>query len=94
MALADQTRRAIVHKLTKGEFNVSELTADFNMSMAAVSKHLKVLEQAGIIKRKVNGRVHTLSLVPEALAEPLDWISIYRNFWLTRLDTLADKLED
>lgn len=90
MALADHTRRQIVAKLAEQELTVSELAQPFNMSLAAVSKHIKVLEQAGLVRRRVVGRVHYCSLVPEALAGALDWISVYRYFWTKRLDMLAD----
>ncbi len=60
------------------------------MSLAAVSKHIKVLESAGVIARRVDGRVHTLTLRPEALSGALDWITIYRNFWQRRLAALDE----
>jgi len=88
MALADQTRRQLVRMLAEQERTVGELAEPFQMSLAAVSKHIKVLEAAGIVARRVDGRVHTLALRPEALTGALDWISIYRNFWRTRLDSL------
>ena len=91
MALADATRREIVHLLSKGEKTITQLTAPFSMSMAAVSKHIKVLDKAGIVKRRVEGRTHFLMLVPEQLTGALDWISVYRYFWQQRLDEL-DKL--
>lgn len=92
MALADATRRDIVHHLSERDHSVGELAAYFEMSLAAVSKHIKVLEAAGVIKRRVDGRTHTLSLAPEQLAPALDWISIYRNFWQKRLKNLSDLL--
>ena len=91
-ALADSTRRALVHRLARGESTVSALAAPFDMSLAAVSKHIKVLEDAGLVRRRVDGRTHYCSLKPEKLAGALDWISIYRNFWNSRLDEL-DNLE-
>ncbi|HTD07137.1 metalloregulator ArsR/SmtB family transcription factor [Undibacterium sp.] len=87
-ALADQTRRQLVRMLAEQDRSVSELAEPFDMSLAAVSKHIKVLEAAGIVARRVDGRVHTLALRPEALTGALDWISIYRNFWQRRLDSL------
>ncbi|MES2102408.1 MAG: metalloregulator ArsR/SmtB family transcription factor [Pseudomonadota bacterium] len=90
MALADQTRRQLVRMLAEQDRSVSELAEPFEMSLAAVSKHIKVLEAAGIVGRRVEGRVHTLTLRPEALTGALDWISIYRNFWQRRLDALDE----
>lgn len=90
MALADRTRRQLVHMLAEGDRTVSELAAPFSMSLAAVSKHIKVLEAAGIVARRVDGRVHTLTLHPEVLSGALDWITIYRHFWSRRLDALDD----
>lgn len=92
-ALADANRRQLVHLLTEGEQRVSDLAAYFSMSLVAVSKHLKVLEAAGIVRRRVDGRTHYLSLNPEQLTGALDWIAVYRNFWQQRLDQL-DNLEE
>ncbi|MEH6348030.1 MAG: metalloregulator ArsR/SmtB family transcription factor [Bermanella sp.] len=91
MALADGTRREIVQMLSKGEKTMSQLSEPFAMSMAAVSKHVKVLEKSGLLKRRIEGRTHYLMLVPEQLTGALDWISVYRYFWSQRLDEL-DKL--
>ena len=91
MSLADGTRREIVQMLSKGECTMSQLSEPFAMSMAAVSKHVKVLENAGLVKRRIAGRNHFLMLVPEQLAGGLDWISVYRYFWSQRFDEL-DKL--
>ena len=92
MALADPTRRQIVRMLSEQDRTVGELAGPFPVSLAAISKHIKVLEAAGIVTRQVDGRVHTLALRPEALAGALDWISIYRNFWTRRLDALDELL--
>jgi DNA-binding transcriptional ArsR family regulator len=91
-ALSDVTRRRLVHLLAEREQTVSELAAPFDMSLAAVSKHLSVLERAGLVKRRIDGRTHYCSLRPEALAGALDWIAIYRQFWQRRLDVIAPKL--
>lgn len=77
MSLADSTRREIVHMLSMGEKTMSELTEPFPISMAAISKHVKVLERAGLVKRRIQGRCHYLMLVPERLVGALDWISVY-----------------
>ena len=94
MALADKTRRALVQRLAKSELNMSELAQGFDMSLAAVSKHVKVLESAKLIRRRVEGRVHYISLVPEQLTEALDWISIYRNFWQKRMNLLTEIIKN
>ncbi len=88
-ALSDSTRRRLVHLLAKRERTVNELAEPFDMSLAAVSKHLAVLERAGLVRRRKDGRTHYCSLRPEALAGSLDWISIYHQFWRQRLDELA-----
>lgn len=93
MALADQTRRDLVHKLALSELTINELANGFDMSLAAISKHIKVLEKAKLIKRRVVGRVHHISLAPEQLTAALDWISIYRNFWEKRLDLLTNIID-
>lgn len=93
-ALADGTRRRLVHALAEGEKTVSELAAPFDMSLAAVSKHLQVLEAAGLVRRRKDGRSHYCTLNPENLTGALDWIAIYRNFWMQRLDTLDRMMED
>lgn len=92
-ALSDATRRRLVHALVEGEKTVGELAEPFAMSLVAVSKHLKVLEAAGIVQRRVDGRRHYCALAPESLAQALDWIAIYRNFWNRRLDALAGLIE-
>jgi DNA-binding transcriptional ArsR family regulator len=94
MALADPTRRALVQRLAQGEASIGDLAEPFDMSLAAISKHLKVLEQAGLVSRRVEGRTHWLSLVPERLSGALDWIGIYRYFWQRRLDQLEDFLKE
>lgn len=94
LALGDATRRRLVHMIAEREATISELAKPFAMSLAAVSKHLKVLEKAGLVRRRIDGRTHYCLLRPEALAGALDWIAIYRNFWNQRLDTLAVNLQD
>ena len=93
MALADATRREIVRRLSEREHTVGELASHFEMSLAAVSKHIKVLEHAKIVSRRVVGRTHHLTLAPHELTIALDWISIYRNFWRQRLDALGAAIE-
>ena len=93
-ALSDRTRRAMVHQLAQRECTVTELAEPFAMSLAAVSKHLGVLERAGLVRRRRDGRTHFCSLRPEALTDALDWISIYQQFWVQRFDSLANALAD
>ncbi len=94
MALADKTRREMVHRLANNqELTVTELTQDLTMSLAAASKHIKVLEKAKLIRRRIEGRTHYISLTPEQFGIALDWISIYRNFWQSRMSELANTLK-
>lgn len=92
-ALADPTRRAIVRRLRRGEASVSEIAAPLPMSAPAVSRHLRILEGAGLVERRVEGRVHHLRLVPAALSPAAAWIEEQRRFWADRLDALAAHLE-
>jgi DNA-binding transcriptional ArsR family regulator len=93
-ALADPTRRAILARLTDGDARVTEVAAPFEMSLNAVSKHLKVLEGAGLVRREVRGREHWLSFDGAPLTAASDWIDHYRRFWEGRLDALAQFLRD
>lgn len=93
-AVADPTRRAILARLAEGEARVTEIAAPFAMSLNAVSKHLRVLERAGLVHREVQGREHRLSLDSRPLAEAGAWIDRYRRFWETRLDSLERYLRD
>ena len=92
VALADQTRRAILQQLRHGEARVTELAQPYAMSLNAVSKHIRVLEQANLISRRRAGREHFLSLKPEALDEVADWIATQRTVWTRRLDLLELEL--
>jgi len=89
-ALGDPTRREIVRRLSIGPASVTEVAAPFEMSLNAISKHLKVLEQAGLIRREIEGRVHHLYLNAEPLEEAERWVNHYRQFWDARLDSLED----
>ncbi|MDJ0948802.1 MAG: metalloregulator ArsR/SmtB family transcription factor [Alphaproteobacteria bacterium] len=93
-ALADPTRRAIVARLMEGEARVTEVAAPFDMSLNAVSKHLKVLERAGLVDRRVQGREHRLALVAAPLDQAADWIEDKLAFWHRRLDALEQHLLD
>ena len=87
-ALADSSRRAILSRLRDGELRVTEIAKPFDMSLNAVSKHLKVLEGAGLVRRTVKGRSHYLSLEAAPLADAADWIQTYQSFWERRVDAL------
>lgn len=78
----------MVHALSGGQRSVSELAQPFAMSLAAASKHVKVLEQAGLIQRSIQGRTHLCTLNPTPLAEGRAWLSAYERFWSERLDAL------
>jgi DNA-binding transcriptional ArsR family regulator len=93
-ALADPTRRAIVARLADGEATVSELAAPFDMSLPAVSKHLKVLERAGLVTRGRRAQWRPCRLEPEALKEASDWLEEYRRLWEERLDRLDEYLRE
>lgn len=96
-ALADPTRRAILSRLTAGEASVGELAAPFDMSAPAFSKHLKVLERAGLIERSRHAQFRPCRLNPDGLKAASDWIDEYRRFWeesLDRLDAYLDSLRD
>jgi DNA-binding transcriptional ArsR family regulator len=93
-ALADPTRRAILAKLALApDSSVTELATPFRMSLPAVSKHLRVLEDAGLLARRRAGRVHHCRLVPGPMRSAGDWIAHYREFWEGRLDALQRYLE-
>lgn len=91
-AIADPTRRAILGMLGRDEVTVGTLAGRFPISFNGVSKHVKVLEQAGLVHRRVNGREHWLRLRPAPLREASRWLEHYREFWDTRLDALEDFL--
>ena len=92
-ALSDPTRRAIVDRLAGGPSRVTDLAKPFDMSLNAVSKHLKVLERAGMLKRVRKGREHLLELRPAPLREVAKWTARYEQFWNDRLDRLEQFLE-
>ncbi len=91
-ALADPTRRAMLRSLATGRRNIGELAAPFQMSFVAASKHVRVLEKAGLIRRRIEGRSHVCSLAAEPLAEAERWLSFYEGFWTTKLDALETAL--
>ena len=93
-ALSDSTRRAILARLAKGDAVVSELAEPFDMSLPAISKHLGVLEKAGLLQRHKNGRIRRCELVAAPLETASDWIQVYQQFWDAQLNSLASYLED
>ena len=95
-ALADPTRRAILARLAKGEASVQELAQPFSMSQPAISRHLKVLERAGLISMGVDAQRRPRRLEPQRLEEAVDWIERYREIWeqnYQRLDALLEELK-
>jgi DNA-binding transcriptional ArsR family regulator len=93
-AIASPTRRAILTVLASGEVNVGRLAERFPVSFNAVSKHVKVLERAGLVARRVRGREHWLRLRTEPLREAARWLARQRAFWDSRLDALTALLHD
>ena len=93
-ALADPTRRSILARLASGEASVTELAAPFKMTLPAISKHLKVLERAGLIARGREAQWRPCRLEPEALKTVADWVEEYRQFWEERFDRLDAYLQE
>jgi len=93
MALADPTRRAILQRLSQGEARVTELALPFDMSLNAVSKHIRILERADLVRRRCAGREHYLSFNRQQLDEVANWIETQRAVWTARLDALEALLK-
>jgi DNA-binding transcriptional ArsR family regulator len=93
-ALADPTRRSILAELTGGERCVTDLAKPHRMSLPAISKHLRVLEKAGLVRRKRDGRVHRLKIEAKPMQEAQQWIENYRRFWEESLDRLDTYLKE
>jgi len=91
-ALGDATRRRMLRELARNERTVGELAQPFAISLAAASKHIKALENAGLIRREVRGRTHLCRLNPGPLANAHEWLSFYQQFWTDRLDALEQLL--
>jgi DNA-binding transcriptional ArsR family regulator len=91
-ALADPTRRAMLGRLARGECTVTDLARPFAISLPAVSKHLKVLERAGLVDRRIEGRVHHCRLRPKPLEDATEWLMAQRAYWDARFDALEDYL--
>ena len=94
MALADPTRRAILQRLSRGEARVTELAQPFDMSLNAVSKHIRILERADLVHRRTAGREHFLSFNRQQLDEVATWIEAQRAVWNARLDALEALLRE
>ncbi|MBX9942076.1 MAG: metalloregulator ArsR/SmtB family transcription factor [Candidatus Obscuribacterales bacterium] len=94
-ALSDPTRRAIIGNLAgRGECSVLELAEPFDLSLPAISKHIKLLENANLVKRRVEGRTHFLSLAPLPMEEATNWLTAYSRFWNMQLSRLEDFLKE
>ena len=93
-ALSDPTRRAMLARLSRGGATVTELARPFEVSLPAISKHLRVLEDAGLISRRRDGRIHHLRLETRRMHEAEEWIIRYRNFWEQQFAALEEYLQD
>ena len=87
-ALSDPTRRTILERLSHAEYSVTEIAAPFNMSLPAISKHLTILENAGLITRRREGRMHHLRLAAAPMRNAIEWLEDYRQFWEAQFDNL------
>ena len=92
VALADDTRRSILKRLASGDARVTEVAAPFDISLNSVSKHIRLLERAGLVRRRVSGRDHFLALEPGPFDQLTEWMLKTREFWNTRLDVLEAAL--
>ena len=93
-ALSDATRRGILSQLARGPTTIGELAAPYAMSKPAISKHMRVLEQAGLIERTIHGRQHSCALTTAGLKTAEDWLNFHRCFWESRLDALSELLQE
>ena len=93
-ALADPTRRAMLARLARGEASVGELGEPFALTKGAISKHVKVLERAGLLTREVQGRVHRCEMDPRSLDQAQAWVARVREYWEARLDDLGEYLDE
>lgn len=93
-ALADPTRRRIIERLARGPLTVGEIAAEFPVSQPAISRHVRVLEESGILERHVEGRVHRCTLAPKLMGTAAAWIDKQRAFWNATLDRLDDVLDE
>lgn len=91
-ALSDPTRRRIVERLARRSLTIGEIASEFTISQPAISKHVRVLEESGLLRREIAGRVHYCTLSPEAMRAASTWIDTQRKFWNAALDRLGDLL--
>lgn len=92
-ALSDGTRRGILARLAQGSTTIGELSAPFDISKPAISKHMKILEIAGLIQRRISGRQHRCTLTTAGLKTAEEWLNFHRKFWESRFDALTDLLQ-
>lgn len=93
-ALADGTRRSLLHQLKSDDFRISDLAQHYDVSLNAISKHIKVLEKAGLIKREIKGRTHFCQINANRLKDIEKWMAPYREFWEDSLDNLESYLKN
>jgi DNA-binding transcriptional ArsR family regulator len=93
-ALAHPLRRDIIERLSRGTATVGEVTRDFAVSKPTISRHLKTLEEAGVVARVIDGRTHRLAMRPETLADASDWIESQRERWQRLFDVVGEYLEE
>ncbi len=91
-ALSDGTRRGILARLAQGSTTIGELSAAFEISKPAITKHMKILESAGLIQRKISGRQHQCTLTTAGLKTAEEWLNFHRRFWESRFDALSELL--
>jgi DNA-binding transcriptional ArsR family regulator len=94
IALADPTRRAILERLSRGQARVTEVAQPLPISLNSVSKHIRILERAGLVRRRQVGRDHFLSIDPRSIKEIADWMQSRQSLWTQRLDRLAKLLDE
>jgi DNA-binding transcriptional ArsR family regulator len=92
-ALSDSTRRGMISRLSSGPATIGELGRPYRISKPAVTKHVKILERAGLIRRERDGRIHNCTLQAKPMQQAQDWIERHRKFWRASLDALADYVE-
>lgn len=93
-ALADPTRRRMIARLSRGSATIGELGRPFSITKPAVTKHIKLLERAGLVRRRKHGRIHRCTLETKPMQQAQDWIERYRKFWQQSLDGLARFLDE
>lgn len=93
-ALSDPTRRAMLKRLGSGEMSVADLSKPFDITKSAITKHVKTLENAGLLKRTIDGRVHYCRVDPKPLKQASEWMKFYESFWNEKLDALDQFLSE